>query len=100
MQPSGPAFQVQDSRELELDGVSYAQSDSSSAPVIRLENCPNTIVRDSRAFAGTETFLSVAPGELKNITLEGNVLGNAQKAGGGSSVGASINSRSNYGNIF
>jgi hypothetical protein len=48
--------------------------------VIRLDRCPGAIVRASRAFAGTGTFLAVAPGELKSIVLEGNVLGNARKA--------------------
>jgi hypothetical protein len=74
----GPAFLVQDSRELELDGVATRQP-LAGAPVIRLERCPGAIVRNSRAFAGTGTFLSVAPGELKNVTLEGNVLGAAKQ---------------------
>ncbi len=78
---SGPAFLVQDSRELELDGVATRQP-LADAPVIRLERCPGAIVRNSRAFAGTGTFLSVAPGELKNIVLEGNVLGNARQPAG------------------
>ena len=47
--------------------------------MIRLERCPGAIVRNSRAFPGTGTFLSVAPGELKNIVLEGNVLEGAKK---------------------
>jgi polygalacturonase len=75
----GPAFHVQDSKELELDGVATHHA-SENAPVIRLENCPNTIIRDSRASTGTGTFLSVAPGGLKSLTLEGNVVSNAQKA--------------------
>jgi len=32
---------------------------------------------NSRAFPGTEIFLSTNTGELKNIILEGNVSGNA-----------------------
>jgi hypothetical protein len=47
--------------------------------VIRLEHCPGAIVRNSRAFAGTDTFLSVPPGELKSVVLEGNVPGSAKK---------------------
>jgi hypothetical protein len=75
----GPAFLVQDSQELELDGVS-TRKPSAGTPVIRLDRCPGAIVRNSRAFAGTDTFLSVAPGELKSVVLEGNVLDSARKA--------------------
>jgi polygalacturonase len=75
---TGPAFRLQTSRELELDDIS-AHPGLKSAPVIRLEHCPKAIIRDCRAFAGTPTFLSVIPGELKDVTLEGNLLGSAQK---------------------
>jgi polygalacturonase len=75
---NGPAFLVQDSKELELDGVA-TRKPLTDAPVIRLERCPGAIVRDSRVFAGTSTFLSVPPGELKRVTLEGNVLSGATK---------------------
>jgi polygalacturonase len=75
---SGPAFRVQDSQELELDGVATRQPLAGS-PVIRLDRCPGAIVRDSHAFAGTGTFLSVAPGELKGIVLQGNVLDSARQ---------------------
>jgi polygalacturonase len=75
----GPAFLVQDSQELELDGVSTRQPLAGS-PVIRLDRCPGAIVRSSRAFDGTDTFLSVAPGALKDIVLQGNVLNGARQA--------------------
>jgi hypothetical protein len=75
---SGPAFKVENSTNLELDDVS-TRKPNADAPVIRLDNTPGAIVRDSRAFPGTGTFLSVAPGELKNLLLEGNLLGNARK---------------------
>jgi polygalacturonase len=76
---SGPAFQVQDSKELELDGVS-TRKPLADQPVIRLDRCPGAVVRASRAFVGTGTFLSVAPGTLKSIVLEGNSLTSARKA--------------------
>ena len=76
---SGPAFLIRDSRELELDGVS-TRKPPAQAPVVRLDRCPGAIVRASRAFAGTDTFLSVGPGELKGLVLEGNVLDGALKA--------------------
>jgi hypothetical protein len=44
-----------------------------------LEHCPGAIVRNSRAFAGTGTFLSVAPGDLKSTVLKGDILDGAQK---------------------
>ena len=75
---SGPAFLVQDSKALELDGVTTRRPPA-DAPVVRLERCPGAIVRNSRAFAGTGTFLSVPPGELKEVALEGNMLGAAKK---------------------
>jgi hypothetical protein len=76
---SGPAFMMQDSKELELDGVS-THKPLTGTPVIRLDRCPGGIVRNSRAFARTDTFLSAGPGELKKIKLTGNVLDNAKKA--------------------
>jgi polygalacturonase len=76
---SGPAFVVRDSKDLELSAVSTGKP-LADAPVIRLDRCPGAIVRNSKAFAGTGTFLSVAPGELKSVVLEGNALGNARRA--------------------
>ena len=76
---SGPAFLIRDSKELELDGVSTREP-LADVPVIRLDRCPGAIVRGSRAFAGTGTFLSAALGELKNIVLEGNTFTSARTA--------------------
>lgn len=76
---SGPAFLIRDSKRLELDGVS-TRKPLADVPVIRLDHCPGAIVRSSRAFAGTGTFLSVAPGELKQVVQIGNALGAAKKA--------------------
>lgn len=89
MNPSaGPAFVVRDSKELELDGVSCREP-IAVTPVLRVERCPGAIVRASRAFAGTGTFLSTPPGELKNIVLEGNALTSALKSTEEASVGGS-----------
>jgi hypothetical protein len=76
---TGTAFLIRDSKDLELDQVS-TRTPVAGSPVIRLDRCPGAIVRASRAFTGTGTFLAVAPGELKSIVLEGNTLGNARKA--------------------
>jgi hypothetical protein len=75
---SGPAFLIKDSKELELDSVTTRQP-VANVPVIRLDNCPGAIIRGSRAFAGTGTFLSTALGELKSVVLEGNIFTSAQK---------------------
>ena len=74
----GPAFLVRDSRELELDHVT-TRTPVADAPVVRLDRSPGAIVRASRAFGGTGTYLSTGPGELKNIVLEGNVLVSARR---------------------
>jgi polygalacturonase len=78
---SGPAFLAKDSKNLELDGVSSAKP-LAAVPVVRLDRCKGAIVRQSKAFPGTGTFLEAAPGELKALVLVGNVLGNAKKATG------------------
>jgi len=75
---NGPVFLVRDSKALELDGVTTRKAPADT-PVVRLDHCPGAIVRNSRAFPGTGTFLSVAPGELKKIVLEGNALSGARK---------------------
>ncbi|HKE26594.1 MAG TPA: glycoside hydrolase family 28 protein [Bryobacteraceae bacterium] len=75
---NGPAFLIRDSRQLEADGVS-SRKPLADVPVIRLDHCPGAIVRNSRAFSGTGTFLSVAPGELKQVMQIGNALVAAKK---------------------
>jgi polygalacturonase len=75
----GPAFHVHDSKELELDAVS-SRKPAAGNPVVRLDRCNGAIVRHSTAFAGTGTFLSVGPSELKKIVLQDNLLAGAQQA--------------------
>jgi hypothetical protein len=75
---SGPAFLVKDSRELELDHVS-SRKPAADAPVVRLDRCAGAVVRDSRAFARTGTFLSVGAGELKMVVMQGLVTGAVKK---------------------
>src|SRR6185436_1421201 len=61
---TGPAFLIKDSKDLELDAVT-TRKPLEGFPVIRLDNSPGTIIRGSKAFAGTGAFLSTAPGEVK-----------------------------------
>jgi polygalacturonase len=75
---SGPAFLIRDSKEAELDHVT-SRKPLPGMPVVRIDRSPGTIVRDSRAFAGTETFLSAGIGELKTLFLQGNVLATARR---------------------
>jgi hypothetical protein len=75
---NGPAFLLRDSKEVELVNVA-TRKPLADAPVVRLDRCPGAIVRASRAFEGTGTFLSTAPGELKSVVIEGNVLSSARK---------------------
>ena len=76
---AGPAFTVEHSSNLELDDVTESKP-LAKTPVIRLDDTPGAVVRDSRAFAGTGVFLATAKGELKRIVLEGNALGEAKVA--------------------
>jgi polygalacturonase len=76
---SGPAFLVRDSHELELDNVT-SRILHADVPVVRLDRTPGAIVRNSRAFASTGTFLETGLGETKTIAQEGNVLTTAHRA--------------------
>jgi polygalacturonase len=76
---SGPAFTLQDAQEPELDGVS-TRTPHPNTPVIRLDGCPGAVIRNCRAYAGTDLFLAAAPGELKSLVLEGNAFNGARTA--------------------
>jgi polygalacturonase len=73
---SGPAFQMTHSVNLEFDDVS-TRKPIAGTPVIRLEDTPGAVVRNSRAYPGTGVFLSTPDGELKNVVFEGNLMANA-----------------------
>jgi len=75
----GPAFDVRHSTNLEMDDVAEGRP-LAATPVIRLEDTPGAVVRNSRAFKGTGVFLATGKGELKTIVLEGNALGDAATA--------------------
>ncbi len=73
----GPVFAIETASNLELDDLTTRKPIAGS-PVLRLTHTPGAVLRNSRAFPGTETFLSAGPGELKSLRLEGNVLDNAK----------------------
>jgi hypothetical protein len=72
----GEPFHIESSASLLLDDVTSRRPVAGS-PVIRLTGSPGAILRDSRAFPGTKTFLSTSPGEMKTLKLFGNILDNA-----------------------
>lgn len=72
----GPAFIIRNSKELELDGVT-SRKPAGGSPVIRMENNPGALLRNSRAWQGTDTFLSVPLGGLKSVILQGNSFNEA-----------------------
>ena len=74
---NGPTFLIRNSTDLDLDNC-FTRKPLVDSPVIRLDSCPAAVVRNCRAWTGTGTFLSVAPGMLKDVTLVGNVLGTAR----------------------
>ena len=73
----GPVFTFEAASNLELDGLTTRKPVGVS-PVVRLTQTQGAILRNSRAFPGTETFLSAGPGELKTFRLQGNVFDNAR----------------------
>ena len=75
---NGPAFNVSKSRETELDNVSSPKP-LANTPVIRIDSSKGAIVRNCKAFQGTDIFLSTGTDQLKDITLSGNVTGNGTR---------------------
>ncbi len=75
---NGPAFLIRNSKDTELDNLSTTKP-LANTPIFRIESSSGTIVINSIAYPGTDVFLSTKPGELKGITLIGNVTSNAQK---------------------
>jgi len=73
---SGPAIRITHSTNLELDDVS-TRAPIQGTPVVRLEQTPGAVVRNSRAFPGTGVFLSAPEGELKDIVFQSNMMANA-----------------------
>jgi polygalacturonase len=75
---SGPAFLVRNSKDLILDGVS-TRTPHADAPVIRIDSSPGAIVMNSKAYEGTNTFISTGTNQLKDIMMVGNITNNAKK---------------------
>jgi len=73
---SGPAFRISHSANLQLDDVS-TRTPIQGTPVVRLEQTPGAVVRNSRAYSGTDLFLSTPEAELKDVVFQANMMANA-----------------------
>jgi polygalacturonase len=73
----GPAFLIRDSSDVELDRVERDQG-LTGMPVVRLDRVTRALIQGSRAWPGTGTFLSAAPGLLKSVVLDANDLAAAK----------------------
>jgi hypothetical protein len=73
----GPAFEIDASANLELDGI-LTRTPLAGTAVVRLTHSEGAVVRNSRAFPRTGVFLSTGIGELKNTHLLNNVLDSAK----------------------
>ncbi|MGO9255269.1 MAG: hypothetical protein ACLQU1_03045 [Bryobacteraceae bacterium] len=67
---------IRDAKHPELDRI--GSNHAGSAPFVRLDNCRDTVTRANPASPGTDTFLSVQPGNLKSIFPDGNYLAAAR----------------------
>jgi len=65
----GPVFAIENASNLELDSLTTRKPIAGS-PVLRLTQTPGAVLRNSRAFPGTATFLSADPEDLKSLHLE------------------------------
>ena len=74
---AGPAFQMTHSSNPLFDDVS-TRKPIKGASVIRLEETPGAVVRNSRAYPGTGVFLSTPEGELKDVVFQANMMANAE----------------------
>jgi polygalacturonase len=73
----GPAFEIDASANLELDGIS-TRAPLAGSPVVRLTHSVGAVLRNSHAFAGTGSFLSIGIGESNTTHLLNNALENAK----------------------
>jgi hypothetical protein len=73
----GPALTIDTAANLVMDDVA-SRKPVSGSPVIRLTKCHGAILRDSRAFPGTETFLSTDVGGMQFVHLADNFLDNSR----------------------
>ena len=73
----GPAFDISNSRDIELHGIKSTKPQAYE-PVVRMENVRDAFIQGCRAFPGTGSFLELTGKNTENITLIGNDLASAK----------------------
>jgi polygalacturonase len=76
---SGVPFLIRDSTNLDLDGV-QTRNPQNDVPVVRLDRVKRATLRNSVAWPGTATFLSLAPGAKQDVILTGDDFSAAKTA--------------------
>ena len=74
----GSAFLVKNVTDLDLNDIA-ARKPNAAAPVIRLDDCPGAIIRGSKAWTGTNDFLSISPQQRSQIIMTNNILSAAKR---------------------
>lgn len=77
----GAAFVIQNSANLLLDDVG-SRLPAVGSPVVELRDTPGALLRNSRAFPRTGTFVSAPEADLKALHLIGNDLSDARASTG------------------
>ena len=75
----GPAFDLRNSKNLELSGIKTTKPHGQD-PVVRLENIKAAFIHGCSAFPGTGSFLEIAGERTTGIVLIGNHLSAAQNS--------------------
>jgi hypothetical protein len=70
---SGAPFLIRDSQQVDLNGV-QTRNPKPGTPVVRLDRVKGVTLRNSIAWPGTATFLSLAPGQASSVSLLANDL--------------------------
>jgi hypothetical protein len=76
---NGVPFLIRDSINLDLDGV-QTRNPQPDVPVVRLDRVKRATLRNSVAWPGTSTFLSLAPGARQEAILTGDEFSAAKVA--------------------
>ncbi|MFZ2148201.1 MAG: glycoside hydrolase family 28 protein [Sedimentisphaerales bacterium] len=75
----GPAFDIRNCRNLELDGIKTTNP-RADEPVVRMENVQDAFIHGCKAFPGTGNFLELSGKTTKDILLVGNQLSAANNS--------------------
>jgi hypothetical protein len=73
----GPAFEISNSKNIELDGIT-TQKPHADEPVVTMKDVRDVFMRGCRVFPGTGTFLELRGKTSNDVVLIGNYLTPAQ----------------------